>query len=70
MWRPPRQPIIELGSVFFDRKFCFCYGKFLNKRRYHIKQKVGVNTPSNIKKLNCKKMVDEFYKKPSQQTHI
>lgn len=40
-----------------------CYGRFLNKRKKYIKRIIGVKTPSNIKKINCKKMVDELYKK-------
>ena len=64
-WRESydRPQVIQLDSVFFDRKVCLCYGKFLNKRRHHIKKIFGVKTPSNIKKINCKKMVDELYKK-------
>ena len=50
-------------DAFFDKKFSLCFGKFLNKRRKFIKRICGVKTPSNIKKINCKKMVEELYQK-------
>ena len=50
-------------DAFLDKEFSLCFGKFLNKRRKFIKRICGVKTPSNIKKINCKKMVGELYQK-------
>ena len=48
------------GNLFFDKKVNFCFGKFIEKKRKFIKRIIGVKHPSSIKKMNCKKMIEEL----------
>ena len=61
IWKPYKnEPIKDFSlyivqandnsDTFFDEQVSLCYGKFLNKRKYMIKQIFAVKTPSNIKK--------------------
>jgi len=59
------------GNLFFDKKVNFCFVKFIEKKRKFIKRNIGVKQPSSIKKINCKKMIEELYKqKISTNPHL
>ena len=74
IWKPYKdEPIKDFSlyivqtnvnsDIFFDKQVSLCYGKFLKKRMYMIKKIFAAKTPSNLKKINCKKMVDDLYRK-------
>ena len=59
--------IVEVyeGNIFFNKKYCLVYGKFLKKLlKHNIKLKIlWYKQPSNIHKVDYKKLIDELYAK-------
>ena len=57
--------IVEVyeGNIFFNKKYCLVYGKFLKKQlKHNIKLKIlWYKQPSNIYKVDYKKLIDELY---------
>ena len=57
--------IVEVyeGNIFFNKKSCLVYGKFLKKQlKHNVKLKILWYTqPSNIYKVDYKKLIDELY---------
>ena len=57
--------IVEVyeGNIFFNKKYCLVYGKFLKKLlKHNIKLKIlWYKQPSNIYKVDYKKLIDELY---------
>ena len=57
--------IVEVyeGNIFFNKKYCFVYGKFLKKLlKRNVKLKIlWYKRPSNIYKVDYKKLIDELY---------
>ena len=57
--------IVEVyeGNIFFNKKYCLVYGKLLKKLlKHNVKLKIlWYKQPSNIYKVDYKKLVDELY---------
>ena len=57
--------IVEVyeGNIFFNKKYCLVYGKFLKKLlKHNVKLKIlWYKQPSNIYKVEYKKLIDELY---------
>ena len=57
--------IVEVyeGNIFFNKKYCLVYGKFLKKLlKHNVKLKIlWYKQPSNIYKVDYKKLIDELY---------
>ena len=57
--------IVEVyeGNVFFNKRYCLVYGKFLKKLlKHNVKLKIlWYKQPSNIYKVDYKKLIDELY---------
>ena len=50
------------GNIFFNKKYCLVYGKFLKKLlKHNVKLKIlWYKQPSNIYKVDYKKLIDEL----------
>ena len=57
--------IVEVyeGNIFFNKKYCLVYGKFLKKLlKHNVKLKIlWYKQPSNIYKVDYKKLINELY---------
>ena len=57
--------IVEVyeGNIFFNKKYCLVYGKFLKKLlKHNIKLKIlWYKQPSNIYKVDYKRLIDELF---------
>ena len=57
--------IVEVyeGNIFFNKKYCLVYGKFLKKLlKHNVKLKIlWYKQPSNICRVDYKKLIDELY---------
>ena len=51
------------GNIFFNKKYCLVYGKFLKKLlKHNVRLKIlWYKQPSNIYKVDYKKLIDELY---------